>query len=182
MNAAGLSTTNSTERAGVSLPVIPGEDSDPGSDTVEFHRALSELIRVYQFRDRDRICCYDISVTQCYALELLALRGHLTVNDLAAGLYLDKSTTSRVIDALERKGYVARQPHPEDRRALLVEATREGMELYARIEQEILAEEQRLLADFDPDVRRAMTQLIGRLARAAAARVDTTGGSCCAID
>jgi hypothetical protein len=38
-------------------------------DAETFHAALSELVRVYQFRDRDRICCHDVSVTQCYALE-----------------------------------------------------------------------------------------------------------------
>ena len=182
MNTAAPKITGQASPTRASLPVLSGNGATPDDDTVQFHRALSELIRVYQFRDRDRICCYDISVTQCYALELLALRGPSTVNDLAAGLYLDKSTTSRVIDALERKGYVARHPHPEDRRALLVQATQEGTDLYTQIEQDILAEEQRLLADFDPEVRRGMTQLIGRLARAAASRVDTTGGTCCAID
>ena len=60
-------------------------------------------MRVYQFRDRDRICCFDVSVSQCYALEGLVRRGGLTLNELAAHLYLDKSTASRVVDALERK-------------------------------------------------------------------------------
>ena len=48
-------------------------------DAEALQDALSELIRVYQFRDRDRICCHDISVTQCYVLESLAreYRGRL---------------------------------------------------------------------------------------------------------
>ena len=44
-------------------------------DAEALQGALSELIRVYQFRDRDRICCHDISVTQCYVLESLAREG-----------------------------------------------------------------------------------------------------------
>ena len=32
---------------------------------------MADLVRVYQFRDRDHICCHDVSVTQCYALEML---------------------------------------------------------------------------------------------------------------
>lgn len=32
-------------------------------DAEELHEALNQLVRVYQFRDRDRICCYDVSVT-----------------------------------------------------------------------------------------------------------------------
>jgi DNA-binding MarR family transcriptional regulator len=156
-------------------------DATLGSDARAFYAALSDLIRVYQFRDRDRICCHDVSVSQCYALEALVRRGEMTLNDLAAHLYLDKSTASRVVDALERKGYVDRAPHPGDRRALLLLATAAGRELYARIERDLLAEEEALLAGFDPEIRRAMTQLVARLARAAAARVDAGGGSCCRV-
>src|SRR6185295_17411735 len=77
-------------------------------DATSLHEALTELVRVYQFRDRDRICCHDISVTQCYALEALLRRGPSGLNELAAELYLDKSTASRVVAALQRKKYVSR--------------------------------------------------------------------------
>lgn len=164
---------------GVQLPVQPREGLE--SDALALHRALTELIRVYQFRDRDRICCHDVSVSQCYALEAIVLRGPLSVNELAAELYLDKSTTSRVVDALEKKGYAVRRAHAEDRRVLQLEATPEGRRLHARIEEEILAGERDLLAGFPHEVRRSMAELIGRLARAAADRVDTRGGSCCTI-
>src|ERR1700754_3464708 len=105
------------------LPILT-ETSDPAleRDARALYGALSDLIRVYQFRDRDRICCYDVSVSQCYALEEVVRQGGMSLNDLAARLYLDKSTASRVVDSLERKGYVARTPHPSDRRAVLLEA------------------------------------------------------------
>lgn len=164
------------------LPIVT-ETSDPvlDQDARALYGALSDLIRIYQFRDRDRICCHDVSVSQCYGLEALVRQGGMTLNDLAAHLYLDKSTASRVVDSLERKGYVERTPHPADRRAVLLEPTPAGRDLYRRIEGDILAEERALLADFDPEIRRAMTHLIARLARAAAARVETGGGSCCRV-
>src|SRR6266545_307625 len=126
------------------LPIVT-ETADPSleRDARALYGALSDLIRVYQFRDRDRICCYDVSVSQCYALETLVRQGGMTLNDLAAHLYLDKSTASREGDSL--------------------------------------AEERALLADFDPEIRRAMANLIARLARAAAERVETGGGSCCRV-
>jgi DNA-binding MarR family transcriptional regulator len=162
------------------LPVL---DSDPtlARETEELYDALEDLLRVYQFRDRDRICCFDISVSQCYALEGLVRRGAMTLNDLAAYLYLDKSTTSRVVDAVERKGYVARSPHPKDGRAVLLEATPAGRELEGTIRESILAEERQLLADFTPEVRQSMALLIRRLARAASAAVEAGDGSCCRI-
>src|SRR3954469_1308194 len=98
-------------------------DASLDSDAESLHDALSELVRVYQFRDRDRICCHDVSVTQCYALEALVRRGPSGLNELAADLFLDKSTTSRVVATLKRKGYVSRSEHPEDKRAVVLEVT-----------------------------------------------------------
>ncbi|HEY8470061.1 MAG TPA: MarR family transcriptional regulator [Longimicrobiales bacterium] len=168
--------------AAPSLPALPAADPQLARDAAELQQALEELIRVYQFRDRDRICCHDISVSQCYALDALVQRGPLTLNDLAAHLYLDKSTASRIVDGLERKGLARRSAHPADGRAVLLSATRAGTRLRERIRDELLADQMRLLADFEPEVRRAMAQLIGRLASAAAARVEAGGGSCCRLD
>jgi MarR family 2-MHQ and catechol resistance regulon transcriptional repressor len=160
----------------------PQPDASLDADTAGLHEVLHDLKRVYQFRDRDRICCYDISVTQSWALEALARRGPLTLNDLAGDLYLNKSTASRVVDALERKGYVERAQHPNDGRALSIRITRRGARLRDRIEHDILAQERRLLSEFEPAVRRSMVQLIGRLAEAASAGLVSRGGKCCSID
>ncbi len=152
------------------------------ADTAQLHRALYELKRVYQFRDRDRICCHDISVTQAWALDALGRGGPSTLNELAAELYLDKSTASRVVDALERKGYVERTPHPHDGRALMLKTTPAGSRLRTRIEKDMLAGERRLLTEFDHGVRRSMARLIGRLAEAASAGLVSRGGRCCSGD
>ncbi len=166
------------------MPATPLARSDPrlDRDAAQLHRALSGLLRVFQFRDRDRICCHDISVTQCWALEALVRAGPLTLNQLAGELYLDKSTASRVVRTLERKGYLSRAPHPLDGRAVQLRLTPAGRGLHERIEAEILAGERRLLAEFDHEVREAMTQLIAQLAQAAAARVVARGGVCCAVE
>lgn len=157
------------------------EDPSLERDAAELYDALSALIRIHAFRDRDRICCFDVSVSQCYALEAILRHGGLTVNGLAADLYLDKSTASRVVDGLERKGYVIRGRDPEDRRSVRLEATEEGRTLMQDIRRSILEEEKQLLAGFDPEVRRALPELLSMLARAAAERVEVSGGSCCRI-
>jgi len=136
----------------------------------ELHAAVSELVRVYQFRDRDKICCYDVSVTQCYALEVLAENGPMRSLALAEQLRLDKSTVTRVVDALERKGYVERKREAEDSRALALAITASGRALYLKIHGELIDQQAELLADLDPDVRKAAADLIRRLARAAEAR------------
>ena len=160
----------------------PRTDAAFERDALSLHRSLSELMRMLQFRDRDRICCHDISVTQCYALEALVQRaeggGGSTLNELAADLYLDKSTASRVVDSLVAKGYAARAPHPEDGRSVRLTPTAAGRRLYARIDGELLAEARAVLADFPPEVRGAMGELLRRLHAAASVRI--LGDACCA--
>ncbi len=158
------------------------DSSDLNRDALEFHRAFSDLARVLQFRDRDCICCYDLSVTQAGAVEVLVEQGPLTLNELAAELYLDKSTASRVVATLERKRFVKRNTHPDDRRAVHLVATPSGRRIHERIERDMLAEQKRLLSEFNPTVRRQMAQLLQRLAKAAACRVDTSGGQCCRVE
>ena len=55
-----------------------GDDPRLERDANELHAALGELLRVYHFRDRERICRHDVSVSQGHALEVLeALTVHL---------------------------------------------------------------------------------------------------------
>ena len=160
------------------VPKTPGR-SRLDADARALHDALCELVRVYQFRDRDRICCHDVSVTQCYAIEALLRRGPSGLNELAADLYLDKSTASRVVATLERKGYVSRAPHPDDGRAVVLSVTAAGRRLHDRIRKDLVGEARELLGDFEPEVRAGAAELILRLARAAAARSGVSGPSCC---
>lgn len=144
----------------------------------ETYRALSDLLRLLQFRDRDRICCHGVSVSQCHALDVLVREGALRLNELAVRLYLGKSTTSRVVDALLRKGYVERRTDPDDSRAVRLEATPAGRELHDRIEEDLLAETRGLLRGFGPEGRRAARELLERMRRRAIDRIEVEGGCC----
>lgn len=148
----------------------------------EFQAAVADLVRIYQFRDRDRICCYDVSVTQCYALETLVAAGPLRLGELASRLYLDKSTTSRVVQTLVRKGYVAQRPDPSDRRAMTVSATRKGETLCARISDELVEQQKDLLRDLDPDVRNGVVRVLRKLADVADVRFRAGGAACCSVE
>jgi MarR family 2-MHQ and catechol resistance regulon transcriptional repressor len=165
------------------LPLLAGSrpDSETLGDAHRLYDALNELLRVVQFRDRDRACCYDVSVTQCYALKVIVDDGPLTVNELAGQLYLDKSTASRVADGLRRKGYVDRERDADDGRIVRLRATDAGRTLCVRIEDDLAGAYAEMLEDFEPSVRVAMIRLVSRLAASFAARVETSGGSCCVV-
>jgi DNA-binding MarR family transcriptional regulator len=164
------------------LPVVV-ESVDPEllEDARDLSAALSELIRVVQFRDRDRVCCYDISVSQCYALKGVVDAGALTVNELAGRLYTDKSTASRLANSLVEKALLARESDPDDGRVVRLVATKEGVGLCRTIDADFARDYAELLTDFDPEIRAAITRLVSRLGRSFAARVETSGGSCCVV-
>jgi MarR family transcriptional regulator, 2-MHQ and catechol-resistance regulon repressor len=165
-------------------------DADLEQDAAALHAAVSDLVRVYQFRDRDRICCHDISVTQCYALEAVAEHGPVRLGALAERMFLDKSTTSRVVATLVRKGYLSQGPDPSDARASAISVTKAGRQLYAKITRDLIAQQHEVLQDLDADVRDGVVEVVRRLARAAERRfvagtsvgrgcAPAAGGGCC---
>jgi MarR family transcriptional regulator, 2-MHQ and catechol-resistance regulon repressor len=157
--------------------------TDLEQDAAALHAAVSDLVRVYQFRDRDRICCHDISVTQCYALEAVAEHGPLRLGALAERMFLDKSTTSRVVATLVRKGYLSQSPDAADARATAIEVTEAGRQLYLRITRDLVAQQHEVLQDLDPAVRDGVVEVIRRLAAAAEKRFMSgvsVGGPACA--
>ena len=60
--------------------------------------------------------------TDVYALNALELAGPLTTGGLAERIGLSQSATTRLVDRLERAGWVHRGPDPADRRRVVVEA------------------------------------------------------------
>jgi DNA-binding MarR family transcriptional regulator len=154
-------------------------------DAAALQSAVADLVRVYQFRDRDCICCHDVSVTQCHALETLVEHGPMRLSALAERLFLDKSTTSRVVSTLVRKGYVEQRADTSDGRATTLSATRQGQRLRARITGDLVDQQKQLLQDLDPEVRKGVVQVLRRLAQAADARFRSgassgTAAACCA--
>ena len=105
----------------------------------------------------------------------------MTTNDLAAHLYLDKSTASRIVTGLVDKGLLVRERDGEDGRVVQLVATAEGAAVCAKIETDLANEYAELLDDFGPEVRASITRLMSRLARSFAARVEASGGSCCVV-
>ena len=144
------------------------------SDAAELQEALTDLVRAYQFRDRDAICCYDVSIAQSHAIERLERHGAMTLNELAAVLYLEKSSASRLADGLERKGYITRRPHPEDGRYVQLELAKPGRALAAKLKRDLVEERAEMLADLSPRDRRTVIRLVSRLAEAAATSIDRT--------
>ena len=91
-------------------------------------------------------------------------RRPMSMSELADALGIDRSNATVVVDDLEAQGFVRRRPHPTDRRAKVVDATRKGKDL-ARKAEAILATPPPSLAALGTEDLEALRELLERARR-----------------
>lgn len=72
----------------------------------------------------------DLGRSDGFVFRSLAIRP-MTVSELAGHLEITKQGAAQIIDDMERRGYVERQPDPDDRRARLVRLSERGQRALA---------------------------------------------------
>jgi DNA-binding MarR family transcriptional regulator len=153
----------------------PRESGSPdAAERRAFYEALQELLRIYQFRDRDRACYGAVSAHECYALEAIGRAGALPIGALGAALGLHKSNASRLAAALEAKGFARREADADDGRGVRLRLTAAGRRTHDAIRAKVEARQAEILAAFPPAVRRSFVRLLGELAAEAAPRVGSS--------
>jgi DNA-binding MarR family transcriptional regulator len=128
-----------------------------------FYRVFAELVRGYQFRDREGICCHGLSVSQCYSLEAVYMNGPMTMGELASHLYLELSTVTRIVDSLVTKGLANRAEDAKDRRVCRVRLTRKGRSLVTKIRGELVKEHEAVLRAVPSESREAVISAMSDL-------------------
>jgi DNA-binding MarR family transcriptional regulator len=107
------------------------QDRDPEgrSDSAD-DEALAEgfwaVARQLREVSQETLAPWDISPSHLRALRVLRRHGVMRLSELSDRLHIAPRSTTEVIDALESRGLVQRQPDPGDRRATLVEVTGHG--------------------------------------------------------
>lgn len=109
----------------------------------------------------------DVTLPQYRLLVVLSTRGPQRIVDLATNLDVNPSTATRLCDRLERKGLVARQRLPSDRRAVQLVATHTGHELVSVVMDHRRAEIGRILATMSPEQHRQVAEGLRLFAEAA---------------
>jgi len=142
------------------------------------HRVLGNLIRGYQLRDRDEICCHGISVAQCYALEAVGEAGLPKMSELADRLQLKVSTLTRTVDQLVAQDLVSRCDDPRDRRICCVSLTPEGRRVLDTVNREIIEIEKDVLRRVAAEDREPLIRGLTEMADALAERRGRSGSGC----
>jgi DNA-binding MarR family transcriptional regulator len=107
---------------------------------------------------------FGITTTQFGVLTALRRRGgQLDQIGLAQRLGLDRSTTGLVVGLLERRNLLRRDPHPTDRRRLVLSLTPDGERLLAAVMPAVERARRRLLEPFSDEEAATFNALLDRL-------------------
>jgi DNA-binding MarR family transcriptional regulator len=126
---------------------------DPTELASELRTVVGRLVR--RLRDERR----DVSLMQVTVLGRLDLGGPAGISELAAAEHVRPQSMAATVASLESEGWVARSPHPDDRRRQVITLTRAGRAVLTAdrerregwladaIARDLSARERRVLAD-----------------------------------
>ena len=113
-------------------------------DQVAFlEKELRHISGIIKQKGRQILSTYTITPPQFVALQWLLELGDMTIGDLSNKMYLAFSTTTDLIDRMEKSDLVKRIRDEQDRRVVRIHLLEEG----ARIIEEVIDKRQQYLED-----------------------------------
>jgi MarR family transcriptional regulator, organic hydroperoxide resistance regulator len=95
----------------------------------EVDAVLSSLSLAFLQLERSGKCCQGLTLSQCHTLDVLSKNGNLTMNGLSRQMGLAKSTMTRIVNTMVRRGWLERRRDQEDQRWVSVRLTAEGRKM-----------------------------------------------------
>ncbi|MBO1515080.1 MarR family winged helix-turn-helix transcriptional regulator [Metabacillus bambusae] len=109
----------------------------------DLEKALRHISAIIKQKGREILNDYTITPPQFIALQWLWENGDLTIGELSNKMYLACSTTTDLVDRMEKNQLILRVKDPKDRRVVRIHLLQEG----ERIIEEVIAKRQHYLKD-----------------------------------
>ncbi|ETP68865.1 MarR family transcriptional regulator [Planococcus glaciei] len=126
-------------------------------------KELRYIAGIIKQKGREILNSYTITPPQFVALQWLFEHGDMTIGDLSNKMYLAFSTTTDLVDRMEKNELVVRIREEQDRRVVRIKLLKEG----ERIIEEVIKKRQdyleNVLADFDGDEVEQLSFLLEKL-------------------
>jgi DNA-binding MarR family transcriptional regulator len=113
----------------------------------------------------DMVGAAELTPGQFGVLVVIDANPGLSQTQLGNALGIDRSTVVAVIDRLESRGLVARQPSPNDRRSHALHLTDTGKATLRRLTERVRAHEREIARHLSPDELARLIELLSRVAR-----------------
>jgi MarR family transcriptional regulator, lower aerobic nicotinate degradation pathway regulator len=121
---------------------------------------ISTAIIAEAFEDQD------MSVSEWAVLTIIESHPEIDQSRLAEVVGIDKTNTGRLVDQLEAKGLVERQPNDSDRRVWMLRCTPLGHKTRKRLRPRALVTQERLLSCLKSTDRELFIDLMSRVVTA----------------
>jgi DNA-binding MarR family transcriptional regulator len=126
----------------------------------DMNRSLFAVVRNFE---RFRVVFakeQNVSVTELRALSRVVEEGRITPKKLAVSLDLSTGAVTAVADRLVESGLITREPHPSDRRSLLLAASPAGKKVVADVIDSYEAMLSRGTAELDDEQLATLDELL----------------------
>jgi DNA-binding MarR family transcriptional regulator len=134
----------------------PAASTDPG-----ISYAVARLHQRVFAGITERVAPYGLTTLQFTTLSVLSRHGApLSTSQLARRAFMTPQSMSEVIHALERKGLIKRDPHPNHRRTLPATLTAKGRRVLASCEESVSQFESSMLEGFSEKDRAAFLDMV----------------------
>jgi len=140
----------------------PSNQYDAHPDRSIMH-LLFEVARHLATTIDRRMAAFNLTGQQAALLLRCCVQPDLTPSQLAPGLGTDNAGITRLLDRLEGKGLVVRRTSPADRRAIVIQPTYAGRQLFPELMSAFREVVAQLLAGFDAEDLPALQSLLRRL-------------------
>jgi DNA-binding MarR family transcriptional regulator len=111
-------------------------------------------------------CGAELTAVQYAALVAIGSHPGIDATRLSQVIYFDRSTIGDVLDRLESKGWVVRQPTPHDRRIKLCTLSQAGHDVLRQVAPGIRRIQERLLAPLTAAEAKTLLRLLAKMADA----------------
>ena len=138
----------------------------PGEDRADLGAMVMRLGRRLIAMEEPILARHEITMWAYIVLSGLRERPTRTQAALAAAINADKTRLIPVLDDLQRRGLIEREPDPADRRVRLLSLTPAGRGLQRAVRADIRAAEEALLADLTEAERAGFLTALEALSRA----------------
>ncbi len=141
----------------------------PGSHSEELLLLIDRLGRLSMANERMRATLakeLDMSLHELNALIYVEYERHITPKALAHNLSLSTGSVTALVDRMVDSGLVMRNPHPNDRRSVLLSLTPKGSQVIESIVDRYARTTLRSMQAADPTQIRRATALVEHLVSA----------------
>lgn len=131
--------------------------ADRGESLSDAFRSVARRLRQ---ASAESLAHWDLTPSQFRALRVLTRHDTMRPSALSEHLRIAPRSATDVLDGLEAKGLVRRQPDPQDRRATLIALTSHGVEVADDIRATSGSEAERIFDRLTPTDRKHLARIL----------------------